>query len=98
MLSKRVIYQKKKIAKDRIKKMSKISKPKDKHENFSNHKSMKKLNVTERKILQDIWVWTSKVYLKVGLLEEAQQCVVEAESIHEPNTKTITTLGFDLFK
>lgn len=87
------LSKEKKIAKDRIKRMSKISKPKEKHEHSSNERSMKKLNVTERSILQDIWVWTSKIYLKVGLLEEAEQCIVEAESILEPNTKTITTLG-----
>lgn len=87
------LSKEKKLAKDRIKRMSKIPKPKEKHDHLSDNRSMKKFNVTERKILQDIWVWTSKVYLKVGLLEEAEQCIVEAERIHEPNTKTITTLG-----
>ena len=87
------LSKEKKLAKDKIKRMSKISKSKERHDYQTNGTSMKKLNVTERKILQDIWVWASKIYLKIGLLEEAEQCIVEAESIHEPNTKTITSLG-----
>ena len=87
------LSKEKKLAKDKIKRMSKISKPKEKHDYPNNDAAMKELNLTERKILQDIWVWASKIYLKIGLLEEAEQCIVEAESIHEPNTKTITSLG-----
>ena len=51
-------------------------------------------NITERKILQEIWLWTSRVFLKAGLIEECEQCIVEAESIYEPNIKTFTALGF----
>ncbi|KAK6201516.1 uncharacterized protein RJT21DRAFT_120577 [Scheffersomyces amazonensis] len=50
-------------------------------------------NVTERKILQDMWLWTAKIFLKIGLLTEAEQCIVEAETIYEPNYKTFSCLG-----
>ncbi|ODV77748.1 uncharacterized protein CANTADRAFT_55221 [Suhomyces tanzawaensis NRRL Y-17324] len=53
-----------------------------------------KATTTEKKILQDLWLWTSKIYLKIGMLEESEQCIVEAESIYEPNVKTFTMLGY----
>lgn len=51
-------------------------------------------NLIERRILQEIWLWTSRVFLKAGLIEECEQCIVEAETIYEPNIKTFTALGF----
>ncbi|CAI5759539.1 unnamed protein product [Candida verbasci] len=48
----------------------------------------------ERKILQEIWLWTSRVFLKNGLMEECEQCIIEAETIYEPNIKTFTSLGY----
>lgn len=48
----------------------------------------------ERKILQDIWLWTSSIYMKVGLLEESELCIVESETVYEPNVKTFTALGY----
>ncbi|RCK59055.1 Cargo-transport protein YPP1 [Candida viswanathii] len=51
-------------------------------------------NLIERKILQEIWLWTSRVFLKAGLVDECEQCIVEAESIYEPNIKTFTALGY----
>lgn len=50
-------------------------------------------HIIERKILQDIWLWTSSIYMKLGLLEESEQCIVEAETVYEPNVKTFTALG-----
>lgn len=51
-------------------------------------------NLIERKILQQVWLWTARVFLKVGLIDECEQCIVEAETIYEPNFKTYTALGF----
>ncbi|EMG48457.1 YPP1 Cargo-transport protein YPP1 [Candida maltosa Xu316] len=50
-------------------------------------------NLVERRILQEVWLWTSRVFLKAGLLEECEQCIVEAETVFEPNVKTYTALG-----
>jgi len=47
----------------------------------------------EELILQEIWLWTASIYLKLGLLEEAEQCIVEAETVQKPNVKTFTYLG-----
>ncbi|KAM9918328.1 hypothetical protein OXX59_008738 [Metschnikowia pulcherrima] len=48
---------------------------------------------SELKILQDVWLWTASIYLKLGFLKEAEQCLVEAETIDIPNVKTYTYLG-----
>ncbi|CAN3374658.1 hypothetical protein DIURU_000054 [Diutina rugosa] len=56
--------------------------------------SQERTEVTERKILQELWLWTSRVYMRVGLADEAEQCLVEAESIYEPNVRTYTALGY----
>lgn len=53
-----------------------------------------KSNHLERRILQDLWLWTARIYLKIGLLEDCEQCIVEAETIYQPNNKTFTTLGY----
>lgn len=47
----------------------------------------------EKRILQEIWLWTALIYLKLGLLEETEQCIVEAETVDKPNVKTFTFLG-----
>lgn len=78
------------IARDAIKKLSKSSSKKDIKVSAP---SATLDNVVERKILQEVWLWTSKVYLKIGLLEECEQCIVEAESSYEPNVQTFTALG-----
>ena len=51
-------------------------------------------SLTERKILQMLWLWTSRIYTKVGLLDEAEKCIVEAEGIYEANARTFTALGY----
>lgn len=78
------------IARDAIKKLSKSSSKKDIKVSAP---SATLDNIVERKILQEVWLWTSKVYLKIGLLEECEQCIVEAESSYEPNVQTFTALG-----
>ena len=78
------------IARDAIKKLSKSSSKKD----LKISAPITTLdNIVERKILQEVWLWTSRVYLKIGLLEECEQCIVEAESSYEPNVQTFTALG-----
>ncbi|KAG7665154.1 YPP1 [[Candida] subhashii] len=51
-------------------------------------------NTVERRILQEIWLWTGRLFFKVGLFDEAEQCILEAETIYEPNMKTFTALGY----
>lgn len=80
------------LAKDRINRLSKVasvvSKP---------AKVVKPANLLtqkeERRILQDVWLWTASVYLKLGLLEEVEHCIVEAETVDKPNVKSFTYLG-----
>lgn len=48
----------------------------------------------EKRILQEIWLWAAKIYIQVGLLEDAEQCIVEAETVHEPNVRTFNALGY----
>lgn len=47
----------------------------------------------EDRTLQEIWLWIASIYLKLGLLEEAEQCIVEAETVAKPNVTTYTYLG-----
>lgn len=87
------LSKEKELAKERIKRISKITKHKEKKGSSTNDNSIKKLNLMERGILQDIWLWSSRIYFKRGLIEEAKECIIEAERIHEPNIKTFTSLG-----
>ncbi|CAK7902909.1 hypothetical protein CAAN1_18S00452 [[Candida] anglica] len=50
-------------------------------------------NVTERRLLQELWLWTSNIYAKLGNFEEAEQCIVESETVYEPNVKSNASLG-----
>lgn len=47
----------------------------------------------ELRVLQEVWLWTASIFLKLELLDEAEQCIVEAESVDRPNVKTFTYLG-----
>lgn len=49
--------------------------------------------LAERALLQDLWLWTASFYLRVGNTQQAEECIVEAESVHEPNVKTSAALG-----
>ncbi|KAI5955304.1 YPP1 [Candida jiufengensis] len=51
-------------------------------------------NLIERKILQDIWLWTSNIFLKCGLYEECEQCINEAEIVYESNVKIWIARGY----
>lgn len=48
----------------------------------------------ERKLLQDLWLWASSVYSKIGNLDQAEECIVEAETVYELNVKTFSSLGY----
>lgn len=55
--------------------------------------STPKDNVLERKLLQELWLWTARVFLKNDLHDECEQCIGEAELIYEPNIKTFIATG-----
>ncbi|KAI5949166.1 YPP1 [Candida theae] len=50
-------------------------------------------NILERKLLQELWLWTARVFLKNDLHDECEECIGEAESIYEPNIKTFIATG-----
>lgn len=52
-----------------------------------------KLSSQESQLLQDLWLWAFKLYYKVGQFEEAEQCIVEAETALAPNYNTHACLG-----
>ncbi|GEQ70303.1 hypothetical protein JCM33374_g3979 [Metschnikowia sp. JCM 33374] len=84
-------------AKETIKRLSKISidNTDRKHANNRQEEQISKEDhKQELRILQDIWLWTASIYLRLGFLEEAEQCIVEAETADKPNVKTYTLLGF----
>lgn len=56
-------------------------------------RSRNSVSIIERKILQELWLWTMRIYAKIGLTEEAEQCVVEAETVWEPNVKTFSSVA-----
>ncbi|KAK6465846.1 hypothetical protein DFJ63DRAFT_283294 [Scheffersomyces coipomensis] len=78
---------------DKIKRMSVLNTTRKESIDTPRTSSIAIDNVIERKILQDLWLWTAKIFLKIGLLTEAEQCIVEAETIYEPNHKTFSSLG-----
>lgn len=45
------------------------------------------------RVLQEVWLWAASIYLRLGSLEEAEECIVEAETVAPPNVKTFTFLG-----
>ncbi|CAK9441045.1 uncharacterized protein LODBEIA_P49140 [Lodderomyces beijingensis] len=51
-------------------------------------------HIFERKLLQDIWLWTARIFLKAGLLDECEQSLNEAEVIYEPNVKVFIATGY----
>lgn len=50
-------------------------------------------SLINKKILLEVWLWTSKIYMKNGSFEDAEQCIVEAESTYQPNALTANCLG-----
>lgn len=47
----------------------------------------------ERLILQRLCLWAASIYLKLELFDEAEQCIVEAETVAAPNVETYAYLG-----
>lgn len=85
------------LGKDNIRRLSKISLDSTDGKHHKIHreeKETKEEHKFELRILQEIWLWTASIYLKLGYLEEAEQCIVEAETADKPNVKTHTYLGF----
>ncbi|RLV91998.1 Cargo-transport protein YPP1 [Spathaspora sp. JA1] len=80
---------------DKIKRLSKIGRTPTKQGTSSGSSTKRKTdNIKDRKLLQSIWLWTCRVFIRAGLEDEAEQCIVEAETIYTPNIKTYTALGF----
>lgn len=52
-----------------------------------------KLSDSERKKLQECWIWTSKLYQKAKLTIEAENSIKEAENCYPPNFKTHSRLS-----
>lgn len=52
-----------------------------------------KLSDSERKKLQECWIWTSKLYQKAKLTIEAENAIKEAENCYPPNFKTHSRLS-----
>lgn len=78
----------KSAARANIKKLSKVT-----ESVRPGHESKKSEQSQERSILQDIWLWTAKFYTRLGKLEEAEECIVAAETVFRPNVKTFTFFG-----
>ncbi|EGV65382.1 Cargo-transport protein ypp1 [Yamadazyma tenuis] len=81
---------KKQNAKNTIKKISKISNVKQELKPL--HKDT--IDDEAKQILHDIWLWSSKIYFKIGMYEESELCIIESENIHKPNVKTYIALGY----
>lgn len=88
----------KSLAKERIKRLSHVAHDPERPRVLSKTVRATKMappatKKDENRILQEVWLWTASIYLKLGLLEEAEQCIVEAETADKPNVKTFTLLG-----
>lgn len=80
--------------KQSIKRLSRMGTMKStRSEGNSELRSRSSVSIIERKILQELWLWTMKIYAKIGLTEEAEQCIVEAETVWEPNVKTFSSVA-----
>ncbi|EGW30721.1 uncharacterized protein SPAPADRAFT_142520 [Spathaspora passalidarum NRRL Y-27907] len=77
---------------NKLKRLSKIGRTQTRSSVVST--SRKSDNIKDRKLLQGLWLWTSRVFIRAGMLDEAEQCIVEAEAIYKPNIKTFTALGY----
>lgn len=85
---------KSRATRDKIKRLSKIGGDSSAGKTSSKaHQDALQASKPARRILQDIWLWAASIYLKLGSLEEAEECIVEAETVSTPNVKTFTFLG-----
>lgn len=46
-----------------------------------------------KELLQCLWLWLGKMYMREQMLEECEHCIVEAESALEPNLSTFNALA-----
>lgn len=76
------------VPKDSLKKPAKIEEAQN-----EGKETKDKYHEKELRILQQLWLWTASIYLKLDLPEEAEQCIVEAETADKPNVLTFTYLG-----
>ncbi|ODV88027.1 hypothetical protein CANARDRAFT_26189 [[Candida] arabinofermentans NRRL YB-2248] len=51
------------------------------------------LSETEKKMMQEIWLWTSKLFQRCGMISDAEGCIEEAEAIGGSCSKTHSRLG-----
>lgn len=90
------ILKEKSAAKEKIKRLSKgdgLVRTTSKISKSVNPKPSPGKQLLELLILQELWLWTASIYSRLGMLDEAEECVVEAESAYEPNVRTFTFLG-----
>lgn len=88
-------YSKREYAKENIKQISKIkSSGSTKRKDLKHSTAMQTITEDEKRILQDIWLFTGKIYYKIGSFEELELCIIEAENIYKPNVKTFIALGY----
>ncbi|OBA19382.1 hypothetical protein METBIDRAFT_33550 [Metschnikowia bicuspidata var. bicuspidata NRRL YB-4993] len=83
------------LNKETIKRFSKLSMDSRGKNDTIDHKQKESSpeQIQELRILQELWLWAASIYLKLGFLEEAEQCIVEAETADKPNVRTHTYLG-----
>lgn len=81
---------KKQHAKNNIKRISKVNQDQQQLKPAGKET----INEEARKILSEIWLWTSKIYFKLQMLEESELCIIESENIYKPNVKTYVALGY----
>lgn len=88
--------EKKELAKDNIKRISKLKSTGSKLNGTSHQHShtTDSLTTNEKKLLQGVWLWASKIYYKAELYDESEQCIIEAENVYKPNVKTFIQLGY----
>lgn len=47
----------------------------------------------EARILQEIWLWSASIYMRIGQQKEAEECITEAETVAKPSVNSFTFLG-----
>ncbi|KAF3990021.1 hypothetical protein FT663_02300 [Candidozyma haemuli var. vulneris] len=81
-------------AKDKIKRLSRVGGDSSTGKTSSKaQQEVQPASKPARRVLQDVWLWAASIYLRLGSLEEAEECIVEAETVAPPNVKTFTFLG-----
>lgn len=82
-------------AKDKIKRLSRVGIESNSAGKTSSkaHQEAVSSSKPARRVLQEIWLWAASIYLRLGSMEEAEECIVEAETVSPPNVKTHTYLG-----